>query len=291
MAADNLEAKHWDNFLYKSVARHWHSLWCRWGPSGELLQKFKAERIFTPNEKKNSSTQRNVYHYEDDRGTVKEGRLCGPWEITEEHSGPSGVVHPARDAMTTIFLPGGPCAWCPRKVNSKFFGAELFLHHGDDLRMSVGIIYNPDGTPKQLSLIREDARGPFPSSHWSSSIDAQAKTPEEFVKILAEANAPLSSAGAGVSICSGLVQESLSLPWEETRAGKCNDEDVILLCAECTAIICPKKVVEGESISCAGLWWMEDVLYIIEANWDANGDFSGVRHIEFRNEEKMIVAA
>eukprot|EP00445_Apocalathium_hangoei_P084005 CAMPEP_0204208734 /NCGR_PEP_ID=MMETSP0361-20130328/72705_1 /ASSEMBLY_ACC=CAM_ASM_000343 /TAXON_ID=268821 /ORGANISM="Scrippsiella Hangoei, Strain SHTV-5" /LENGTH=68 /DNA_ID=CAMNT_0051172575 /DNA_START=72 /DNA_END=274 /DNA_ORIENTATION=+ len=39
---------HWKNFIYRTEARHWHSLWCRWHPSGSLLQKFHAERIFEP---------------------------------------------------------------------------------------------------------------------------------------------------------------------------------------------------------------------------------------------------
>jgi len=281
MAAENLTARHWDNFIYKSVPRHWHSLWCRWGPTGEILQNFKAERIFRPDENRTYAIQRNVYHYEDDRGTVCEGRLCGPWEIKEEYNCEFGVVYPAFESMTTIFLPGGPFAWCVRESPfDSFFGTELCLHHGDDLRMSVGVIYN-GCTLKQLSLVREDARGPFPSSHWSCCTDAQIKTPKEFAKILAEAKAPLSSTGTGVSMSSKLVQESISMFWKETRAAKSNDEDVILICDE-TALICPKNRVEGEPITCAGLWWPEGVLYTIEANWDANGDFTGVRHVEFR---------
>lgn len=280
--AENRVTAHWDNFMYKNEAKHWHSLWCRWHPTGEIREKFHAERIFVPHEEASGATQRNVYHYEDGRGTVKEGVKCGPWEITEAQSGPNGVTHPAAEALTTIFLPGGPCAWCPKKINPKLFGTEMFLHHGDDLRMSVGIIYNPDGTPKQLSLIREDARGPFPSLGWSSSIDAKNKTPEEFVKILEKASAPIASSGVGVSICSGLEQTSLSVPWEETRAAKADSDDVIFICGGCTAIVCPKMREDGKSLTCAALWWLEGVLYTIETTWDEHGDFSGVRHVEFR---------
>ena len=59
---------------------------------------------------------------------------------------------------------GEPCA------------VELFLHHGDHLRMSAGIIHADTGDLKQLSLIREDARGPFPSAGWSSDETATPTT-------------------------------------------------------------------------------------------------------------------
>lgn len=285
--ADNLIARHWDNFIYKSVPRHWHSLWCRWGPTGEILQKFKAERIFKPNENKTCAIQNNVYHYEDIRGTVCEGPLCGPWELREEYICDCGLVYPSFETMATVFFPGGPFAWCVRKSPfGSFFGTELCLHHGDELRMSVGVIYNADGTPKQLSIIREDAKGPFPSSHWSSCTDAQMKTTKELAEILAEEKAPLSSIGTGVLLSvPGPMQESISMSWKETRAAKANEEDIILICDR-IALICPKNRLEGEPIICAGLWWPDQVLYTIEANWDGNGDFKGVRQVEFRHKSQ-----
>ena len=56
---------HWHNFLYRTEARHWRSLWCRWSPSGDLVERFEAERIFEPLEDRDSCTQRNAYHYSD----------------------------------------------------------------------------------------------------------------------------------------------------------------------------------------------------------------------------------
>ena len=30
-------ARHWDNWIYLKEAHHWHTLWCRWKPSGEEI--------------------------------------------------------------------------------------------------------------------------------------------------------------------------------------------------------------------------------------------------------------
>ena len=43
-----------------------------------------VERIFTPTDDGNS--HKNIYHFEDERGTVSEGRMCGPWYMTQEMS-------------------------------------------------------------------------------------------------------------------------------------------------------------------------------------------------------------
>ena len=85
--------RHWDNWIYSKEAHHWHSLWCRWRPSGELIHACHAERIFEP--KDDGNRQKNIYHFEDERGTISEGRMSGPWFMKQEMSTDvHGVVHP-----------------------------------------------------------------------------------------------------------------------------------------------------------------------------------------------------
>ena len=43
-------ANHWNNWIYQREPHHWHSLWCRWTPSGEAVHSCHAERIFEPTE-------------------------------------------------------------------------------------------------------------------------------------------------------------------------------------------------------------------------------------------------
>ena len=165
MASDGAAAAHWRNFIYTRVARRWHALWCRWSPSGELNTSFHAERVFTPVDDRGSGCDMQViYHYADERGTVSEGPASGPWRITEaEQSRADGLQHPSSPTMTTLLLPGGPSAWCMKKsLVGQPCAVELVLHHGEHLRLSAGIIHAADGALKQLSLIREDARGPWP---------------------------------------------------------------------------------------------------------------------------------
>ena len=103
---------------------------------------------------------RVVYHYDDSRGTVRDDAAkCGPWRITAKQSRADGIEHPSSAEMTTLLLPGGPSAWCMKKsAEGKPCAAELFLHHGEHLRMSAGVVHAADGALQTLALIREDAR-------------------------------------------------------------------------------------------------------------------------------------
>ena len=83
---DERVRSHWSNFIYKHTARHWHALWCRWKPNGDLITEFHAERKFTPLDDKDGCAMQVIYHYHDERGTVSTGPPCGPWEITTEQS-------------------------------------------------------------------------------------------------------------------------------------------------------------------------------------------------------------
>jgi hypothetical protein len=287
---------HFSNFLYRTTARRWHALWCRWLPDGTLKECFRAERTFTP-VTDDAIDMGVVYHYGDERGTVSEGPRCGPWRITEaEHSAADGLTHPSSADMTTLLLPArGPAAWCMKRsvVGQQPCAVELFLHHGEDLRMSVGAIHSAAGDLVQLSTIREDARKPFPSypsDFWSDGTDAAASDSAGLAAALAEAGISVrSSAGRGHAIRANLVQREISsMGWESTRMAKVGASDVLLLCPDGVAIVSPRKRVADEPFSSAAAWWPKSdgstitrILYTIEAHWDAQGQLADVVYVVF----------
>ena len=288
MEASGLVQAHWRNFVYAHTARHWHAFWLRYAPDGTITSKFHAERVFSPLKDSEGCEMRVAYIYDDERGTVDTGPQCGPWRITkEEHSAHDGLQHPSSTMMTTLMLPGGPSAWCAKAspLGEGPCAAELFLHHGEHLRMSAGVVQATDGALKQLSLIREDARGPWPSGDWSSNASAKPTTASGLRSALALAGAPISAHGHGSSITARLRQSSLAgVAFEDTRIAATTDEDVILLCPDHVAIVAPARRVEGAPFSYAAAWWppcSPSRLYTIEARWDAQGALQEVRHLEF----------
>ena len=249
-------ARHWDNWIYLKEAHHWHTLWCRWKPSGEeILPAMYMERMFEPTDNDdNGFSQKNIYHFEDERGTVSEGRMCGPWFMTEEEmSTDVGVVHPFAPTHTTLLLPGGPCAWTNKTVES---GAplccELFLHGAppSHLRMSASFTYSAEGELEAVVFFRDDDRGPWPSAGWSACPDARIVSPVELAAVLARYE---DASGEGDALSATLEPESLqAVPFGACRVASASDEDVILLCADDTvAIIAPKRVPSAPFSICA----------------------------------------
>ena len=166
-------AAHWDNWIYSKEAHHWHSLWCRWRTSGEAIHSCHAELIFQPTD--DGSRQKNIYHFEDERGTISEGRMSGPWFMKKEMSTEVGVVHPFAPTHTTLLVPGGPCVWTNMAIESGApLRCELFLHGAppSHLRMSASVVYSTNGDLAEFVLWREDDRGPWPSAGWSACRDA-----------------------------------------------------------------------------------------------------------------------
>lgn len=301
--ADARAQAHWDTFIYRSNARHWNSLWCRYSPAGELKMKFNAERIFTPLESTSGCKMQVIYHYEDERGTVAEGPACGPWDITAEHSLADGLTHPAQPtSMTTLLLPaGGVSAWCMKQSpEGAPCATEMFLHHGDALRMSAGVIHAKDsGELQQLSLIREDTRAPSsawqqqPSPRFGTGVDATLSSAPALAELLAKLGAPTSARGTGCAITADLRQRTLSEEeWTATRVASARaDEDVLLLCGdENVAIVAPANKGKGTPFSSAAAWWPTTTtadgsevraLYTIEVRWDASGALEEVRYCTF----------
>jgi len=236
-----------------------------------------------------------VYHYTDERGTVKEGPLCGPWTLTEaECSLSNGFVHPARKGMTTLLLPGGGnSAWCWMDASEgQPCAAELFLHYRD-LRMSAGVIHSPDGSLKQLALIKEDSTGggsawplAFESVGWSESVEARmCESPNECLGRLGILSCKPAD---GAATHADLRQENLAgVKWRDTLLGSAGPDQRIMLCGDSSidrvAIVAPAQKVAGAAFGCAAIWWPQEseMLLTIEVRWDQSGALASVRHLKF----------
>ena len=194
-----------------------------------------------------------MYHYGDERGTVRDDAAkCGPWRITAKQSRADGIEHPSSAEMTTLLLPGGPSAWCMKKsAEGKPCAAELFLHHGEHLRMSAGVVHAADGALQTLALIREDARAFLNDDSadlsppcWSPGTEATPITPAALAAALQEAGVA-GRKGEGDRLTATLVQEGLrDVTWASTRVGAAGDGDVVLLCGGGrVAIVAPAAAV------------------------------------------------
>mmetsp|Transcript_53882 Transcript_53882/g.163679 ORF Transcript_53882/g.163679 Transcript_53882/m.163679 type:complete len:323 (-) Transcript_53882:58-1026(-) len=296
-SADEIRvAENWKLFVAKDYPRLWHSLWCRWKPDGSPVTSFHAERIFKP-DGEGGVLQSNIYHYDDERGIVSEGPLCGPWHLTATCGTLDGLVHPARPGMVTWNLPGGDLCWATKQnavEDGKVFAAacELFVHHDDHLRMSVGIVYGGasgsgpvdenDRFCQTLALVREDARGPWPSQHWSASREACAIEHNGVQAIFEYHGVSPDTTGSGHAVFAGLARSAVEdIAVSQTRWGRCGPGDVILLCSDRNVAIVAPRTYCG-AVSCSAAWWpIANVLYIIEMDWDEHGALKALRRMAF----------
>lgn len=161
----DLKEQNWKN-LCANHLRDWHGIWTRYSPQKEITESFQSLRSFRSNPEQSEIAQTNRYLYAD--GTIKEEN----WEYNRHsNSLADGLFHPARDYMRGIFFDRGAATWVTTQLNTNSpFGIELFFRH-EDLRHSVGIVYDATGTGNLMrtASIREDASG-FPSKYWSTEL-------------------------------------------------------------------------------------------------------------------------
>jgi len=268
-----------NNWMYDRTRKHWYSFWCRWNPRGDLLTKFYAERILVP-DGKGGTIHRNVYHFTDGRGTIQDGPLCGPWLINEACSKEDGLIHPSRDYLRMYMGPKGAAAWITPVLNLPGpTVTELFLHHDENLRMSVGMVWNEQGDLQSVALIREDARGPFPSAHWSESAAARVVTPDEMLRLIVGT----SSVGEGIGnvTLSNLYQDSVSgINFFSTRVAMAHKRRdlVMMMNADNVAVIAPKR--KNRDLSLAIVWRLPKCIRTMEVQWMDNV-FTKIRILRF----------
>jgi len=294
----NLSAKlmheHWTYWLRSVLEKQYYGHWCRYRGTGELITCFDAERVFVPYGD-SGVIHRNIFHY--DSGTVRNCTSCGPWLLKEEEcSLPDGVSHPARpDQMRTLVVPNGSGAWLTPTINDdEAFGAEMFLHHGDFLRMSIVAMHHPDGRIGNLSFIREDTRGhsiQIPSPDWTTctELNCHMLTPAALFTQMLGSHIQV-QLGEGDIIDSNLVRTQVfGVRLERILLDHLIHDDILMLLDDkSVALILPR----GRRKTCrySIIWRVGSTLRTITLSW-IDGKIHSVQVLRFSVFEIGVVFA
>ncbi|MGB7444414.1 MAG: DUF3598 family protein [Coleofasciculaceae cyanobacterium] len=248
----NLKDQNWKNFTANHL-QDWHGIWTRYSPQGKVKESFPSRRIFQSNPEQTEIHQTNRYIYAEDK-IKKES-----WDYNQrENSSDDGLFHPQADSMRGIFFESGHGAWATRCLKpDSYFGVELFFRH-EELRHSVGIVYDQQGNLFRTANIREDTRG-FPSQYWSKEIEQ-----------VSERNLIENWQGTSVTITPDLkisepVPTQLHWGWEGYNT---------FFLPDGVSINCPDKVSVGSSFSLAANWLVTpSKLQQLSVKYDESGAF------------------
>lgn len=183
-----------------------------------------------------------------------------------------------------LLLPGGPCVWTTKQIaDGESSGCELFLHHGEHLRMSAGIVHGADGALQHLALICEDALGPWPSQNWPDDVEARVATQDELRDLLAKAGLVPETVGFGHKISANLMQSPIAdAQWSDTRVFAAGANDTVILCASETVAIVAPNCRGIHNFSCAVVWLPTyQTMHMIEVSYDAAGTLESTKCLQF----------
>ena len=250
-----LKDQNWKNFT--ANLRDWYGIWTRYTPQGEVKESFRSLRSFQSNPEQNEIHQTNRYIYAEDN--IKEES----WDYNQqENSLPDGMYHPQADSMRTICFESGHAAWVTRHLQpDSFFGVELFFRY-EELRHSVGIVYDKQGALFRTSNIREDARG-FPSQFWSKEIEQ-----------VSERNLSGNWEGNSVTMTPDLkvsqqISTQLHWGWEGHKT---------FFLPDGVSISCPDRVSVGTPLTLVANWLVRDSeLHQLSAQYDESGAFAALK--------------
>ncbi|MBN3877286.1 DUF3598 family protein [Nostoc sp. JL23] len=144
---------------------NWHGIWTRYTPVGDVKESFQSLRSFKSNPEKTKIVHTNTYIYTNGENKQES------WEFNFlSNSLDNGLFHPSRETMRGYFFAEGHATWATVKLKpNSYFGIELFFRY-EDLRHSVGIVYDESGNLFHTANIREDCNG-FPSKYWSTELN------------------------------------------------------------------------------------------------------------------------
>ncbi|MEH2467357.1 DUF3598 family protein [Nostoc sp.] len=251
----DLKEQNWQNFTLYHL-RNWHGIWTRYSPQGEVTDSFKSQRNFHSNPEKTEISQTNRYIYDDGRTDEQS------WEFNELSNNLSdGLFHPQNQSMRGVFFGSGHAAWLTTKLTTgSYFAIELFFIH-NQLRHSVGIVYDQYGSLFRTANIREDADG-FPSQYWSTQLNQ-----------LPERNFHSTYQGSAVTITPDL-RISAPVP---TQLHFPSQKDKTFFLPDGVSVSCSDKVSVGNSFILAANWLVEpSTVQQLLISYDEGGDFSAL---------------
>lgn len=255
-----LKQHNWKNFTANHL-HDWHGIWTRYSPQSEVQESFQSLRSFQSDPQQLEIAHTNQYIYAD--GTVKEQS----WQYNlDSNSFPDGVFHPQNQSMRGLFFESGHAAWVTMQLQvNSFFAVELFFK-SNELRHSVGIVYDKEGSLFRTANIREDSRG-FPSQFWSKEIEQVSH--REFSE---------DWQGTSVIITPDLkisqpVPTKLNWGWEGHKT---------FFLPDGVSISCPEKINIGNSFTLVANWLITpSQLHQLKARYDESGAFLGLTLEQF----------
>ncbi len=252
----DLKERNWQNFITNHL-RDWHGIWTRYSPEGEVIESFQSLRSFRTNPEQTELFQTNHWIYDDGRIDEKKWHSHKQEKIFSD-----GMMHPAFPAMRSFFLEQGAAVWS-RKIlepGSIFQPAEFFFRY-ENLRHSVAIIYDSNGSLMWTASIREDSVD-FPSKYWSKEVN-----------LLPKRNFNGGWQGTSVTMTPDLkvsdpVPTQLIWPLESNK---------MFFFPDGISLSCPTQVNIGTPFTVGANWLVTDSqLQQLSVKYDHNGVFSGL---------------
>lgn len=249
----DFKEQNWKNMCANHL-RDWHGIWTRYSPQGDITESFQSLRSFRSNREQTAISQTNRYMYAN--GSTREES----WEYDQQsNSLPNGLFHPARQTMRGFFFEQGAATWVVTQLETgSYLGMELFFRY-EDLRHSVGIVYDGSGSLMRTASVREDSAG-FPSKYWSTELN-----------LLFERNLSGSWQGTSVTLTSDLnvsplAPTQLRWPWEGHET---------FFFPDGISLSCPGTVSIGTDFAIAVNWLVTpSQLQQLIVKYDESGAFS-----------------
>lgn len=258
----SLQEQNWNN-LITNLVHDWHGIWTRYSPQGDVIESFRSLRSFSYNSKDKEISHNNRYIYDND--VVEEKS----WQFNQkDHNLVDGVCYPAISTMRGLFFDSGNAGWITKQLQKEsFFSLELFFR-SNNLRNSVGIVYNQQGDLLKTFNIKEDSKG-FPSSYWSKDINQ-----------LTERNFKINTEGTSITMTPDLkisspISTSFNWNWEGNKTFYLPDG---------VSISCPEKLILGTPFVFVANWLLKDnQLQQLIVKYDQLGVFSSLTLERFIN--------
>jgi hypothetical protein len=258
-----LKQQNWHNLCQNHV-RTWQGIWTRYSPQGKVTESFQSIRQFRLDQQQNKIAQTNRYIYAD--GLTKEES----WQYNQAlNSLEDGLFHPARQQMRGLFLEGGASVWVTTFLQTNsYLAVELFFRY-EDLRHSVGIVYQESGSLMRTASIREDSTN-FPSNYWSTEVN-----------LLPERN--LSGNWQGTSVT--MTPDLKISPPVPTQLHWPLEGNTTFFYPDGITLSCPMQISVGIPFTISGNWLVTpSELQQVSVKYDESGAFSWVKRELFHLE-------
>jgi len=256
----DMQEQHWKKFCTHHLG-DWHGTRTRYSPQGEVIESSEGFRMIRANPEQTEITHTNRSIYADGRTEEQS------WQFNNQSNNfADGIMHPITSLMRFLVFEQGAAAGVYKKLEAgSSFGIELFFRH-HNLRRSLVIIYDKNGSLFRMTSIREDAFT-FPNQYWSKE-----------VKLSPERNLSGNWIGNSLTMTPDLkvspaVPTQLHWPIEENKNFYFPDG---------LSLSCPNQALVGSNFTIVANWLVtSSYLQQLIVKYNDSGAFSSLTFEEF----------